>query len=211
MRRLLVAVLAAASSLVALPPAAAHAASTTTTAATRPAEGTITLVQQPAWSTLGSDVPLRVRIDGDVGRLGVSFALHSALSSRTAFEDTIGETGLGGRAHTTAAPVTSLLGAGGVYAVTGLVRAPSSNEGVYPLEVDLYDLHTRARVDGFVTYVVAVRATQPGAYAIADREFTAELAKLRRLVETDLPALEKKLEGFGAPGTPGRLPEWAGK
>jgi len=50
--------------------------------------------------------------------------------------------------------------------------------------------------------------TQKEDYAIADKEFTAELKKLRRLVETDLPALEKKLEGFGAPWTPGRLPEW---
>lgn len=50
--------------------------------------------------------------------------------------------------------------------------------------------------------------TQKDAYAIAGKEFTAELKKLRRLVETDLPPLEKKLEGFGAPWTPGRLPEW---
>jgi hypothetical protein len=45
-------------------------------------------------------------------------------------------------------------------------------------------------------------------YDIAAKEFTAQLAKLRQLVETDLPALEKKLDGFGAPLTPGRLPVW---
>ena len=53
--------------------------------------------------------------------------------------------------------------------------------------------------------------TQREAYAIASKEFTAELAKLRQLVETDLPAVEKKLEGFDAPVTPGRLPKWDGK
>jgi photosystem II stability/assembly factor-like uncharacterized protein len=45
-------------------------------------------------------------------------------------------------------------------------------------------------------------------YDIAAKEFTAQLAKLRQLVETDLPALEKKLDAFGAPLTPGRLPVW---
>ncbi len=45
-------------------------------------------------------------------------------------------------------------------------------------------------------------------YAIAAKEFAEQLAKLRQLVETDLPALEKKLDGFGAPLTPGRLPVW---
>ena len=48
-------------------------------------------------------------------------------------------------------------------------------------------------------------------YSIAAQEFTGQLAKLRTLVEVDLPALEKKLDGFGAPLTPGRLPPWEGK
>ena len=53
--------------------------------------------------------------------------------------------------------------------------------------------------------------TQKEAYTIASKEFTAELARLRQLAEADLPALEKKLEGFEAPVTPGRLPTWDGK
>ncbi len=51
-------------------------------------------------------------------------------------------------------------------------------------------------------------ATAREQYAIAAKEFATELAKLRQLVEVDLPALEKKLDGFGAPLTPGRLPAW---
>ena len=51
-------------------------------------------------------------------------------------------------------------------------------------------------------------ATQREQYALASKEFAAELARLRKLADTDLPALEKKLDAFGAPWTPGRLPTW---
>jgi len=37
------------------------------------------------------------------------------------------------------------------------------------------------------------------------------LAKLKQLVEGDIPRLEKALEALGAPHTPGRLPEWKDK
>jgi photosystem II stability/assembly factor-like uncharacterized protein len=50
--------------------------------------------------------------------------------------------------------------------------------------------------------------TQKQAYAIARDEFGPVLSDLRQLVEVDLPALEKKVEGFDAPPTPGRLPKW---
>jgi hypothetical protein len=50
--------------------------------------------------------------------------------------------------------------------------------------------------------------TQKDQYAIADKAFAAELAKLKQLVEVELPALEKRLDGFDAPWTPGRLPAW---
>ena len=71
----------------------------------------------------------------------------------------------------------------------------------------LFDNYTRAAA----RYLGKPTGTQTQSYAIAGKEFAAELAKLRALVETDLPALEKKLEGFGAPWTPGRLPVWDGK
>ena len=50
--------------------------------------------------------------------------------------------------------------------------------------------------------------TQAAQYAIADKAFVAELTKLKALVEVEIPALEKKLDGFDAPWTPGRLPAW---
>jgi photosystem II stability/assembly factor-like uncharacterized protein len=45
-------------------------------------------------------------------------------------------------------------------------------------------------------------------YKIAGELFSAELTKLRTLVETDLVKLEKAMEAAGAPWTPGRIPEW---
>lgn len=42
----------------------------------------------------------------------------------------------------------------------------------------------------------------------AGEEFEAISGQLKALIETDIPAIEKKLEEAGAPYTPGRLPEW---
>lgn len=50
--------------------------------------------------------------------------------------------------------------------------------------------------------------THQDAYQIASEEFTAQLARLRQLIDVDLKALEKALDAAGAPWTPGRLPEW---
>jgi len=51
-------------------------------------------------------------------------------------------------------------------------------------------------------------ATQLDAYRFAAGLFDQELAKLRGLAESDLPALELELERAGAPYSPGRLPAW---
>jgi len=50
--------------------------------------------------------------------------------------------------------------------------------------------------------------TQRDAYRTAAELFAQELAKLRQLVEADVPKIEKQLEALGAPYTPGRLPDW---
>lgn len=49
--------------------------------------------------------------------------------------------------------------------------------------------------------------TQINNFNIADSEFKPVLAKLKALVEVELPRFEKALEAAGAPITPGRLPE----
>ena len=54
---------------------------------------------------------------------------------------------------------------------------------------------------------VAPTQTQIDQYDLSNTEFQPVLARLRKLVEIDLPAFEKQLESAGAPLTPGRLPE----
>ena len=50
--------------------------------------------------------------------------------------------------------------------------------------------------------------TQTDAYRIAGEAFERELARLREMVTTTLPALEQELERAGVPWTSGRLPDW---
>jgi len=65
-------------------------------------------------------------------------------------------------------------------------------------------------------YIVAVQWTTTSAptgssrrqYELASGELRTILERLRPLVENDLPALEAKLDGVGAPWTPGRVPSW---
>jgi hypothetical protein len=49
--------------------------------------------------------------------------------------------------------------------------------------------------------------TQLEQYELSNAEFKPILARLKKLVEVDLPAFEKQLEATGAPLTPGRLPQ----
>ena len=52
--------------------------------------------------------------------------------------------------------------------------------------------------------------TQRDNLALAGRLFEPVMKELRKLIETDLAAVEKKLTAAGAPYTPGRVPEWPG-
>ena len=45
-------------------------------------------------------------------------------------------------------------------------------------------------------------------YAVAAAAFQPLVEQLRQLSETDLRGLEERLEGAGAPWTPGRVPRW---
>ena len=55
---------------------------------------------------------------------------------------------------------------------------------------------------------VAPTGTNRQAYDVAADAFGKQLAALRTLVDSDLRALEQKLEQAGAPWTPGRVPAW---
>lgn len=45
-------------------------------------------------------------------------------------------------------------------------------------------------------------------YQIGSDELAVQIPKLRKLIETDIKAIEKQLDAAGAPPTPGRLPDW---
>jgi uncharacterized phage infection (PIP) family protein YhgE len=49
--------------------------------------------------------------------------------------------------------------------------------------------------------------TQLNQYNFASTQFNPVLARLRTLVETEIPNLERALNAVGAPLTPGRLPQ----
>ena len=59
----------------------------------------------------------------------------------------------------------------------------------------------------------ALRPTQSQIenYSIAAEEFKPVLARLKTLVDSEMPKLEKALDAAGAPWTPGRLPDWVDK
>ena len=59
----------------------------------------------------------------------------------------------------------------------------------------------------------ALRPTQSQieSYNIAAEEFKPVLARLKALIDVELPKLEKALDAAGAPWTPGRLPDWTDK
>jgi hypothetical protein len=50
--------------------------------------------------------------------------------------------------------------------------------------------------------------TQRDAYDLASADLEQTLATLRKLIEEDLRALQRKLDEAGVPWTPGRLPTW---
>jgi photosystem II stability/assembly factor-like uncharacterized protein len=67
----------------------------------------------------------------------------------------------------------------------------------------------RAIVGAQWSATVAPTGTSRKAYADAADAFEGQLATLRKLVDTDLRALETAMEKAGAPWTPGRLPTWS--
>jgi hypothetical protein len=63
-------------------------------------------------------------------------------------------------------------------------------------------------VSGHWTSTSAPTETQREALRIAGAALEPVLEDLRRLLESDLPELEAKLDEAGAPWTPGRIPRW---
>lgn len=53
-----------------------------------------------------------------------------------------------------------------------------------------------------------ITQTQQNVYEQASAEFTPALARLKKMIGTDIKAIEDELQRLGAPYTPGRVPEW---
>jgi len=58
------------------------------------------------------------------------------------------------------------------------------------------------------TSTSAPTKTQRDAYAIAEEEFRPVYEALKKILDVDVKAIEKRLDAVGAPYTPGRLPGW---
>ncbi|MBK6283513.1 MAG: glycosyl hydrolase [Draconibacterium sp.] len=87
------------------------------------------------------------------------------------------------------------------------VKAKASAEETPPAEVPL-----NSRL-GTITYThmgstSGITTTEKQNFEILKEEFPPVLEALKRIVETDIPALEAELNKIGAPWTPGRLPVW---
>ncbi len=155
-------------------PAGAHAAP-----AAAAAEPRVTLLEQPAYTTLGADVPLRLLLTGPLGGLEARAIVHSSMTSREAFERSVNGDRLGSTVATAGAPAATLPIApngGRVLTLklqdpntprdTSRLRLPlprSSNTGVFPVEVELRDPESGERVSSFVTHLVAVAPAVNGA------------------------------------------------
>ncbi len=87
----------------------------------------------------------------------------------------------------------------GVASTIDKPHAPSLADRIYGMGYDIWSSSS------------APTSTQKEQMAIAGKLFKVELAKLKELVEVDMPALDKKLEAAKAPYTPGRLPVWGGQ
>lgn len=154
------------------------AIATPSAAAPAPAAA-ITLLEQPAWASLGADVALRLQVDGPTAGLEIRASVHAFVESRTAFERTLGGERLGSVIASAASPVDALPVAssgGRVFTLAlqdpNLPRDPnrlrislprSVKAGVYPLEIELRDPETEKRSAGFVTHLVAVAPPASGA------------------------------------------------
>ncbi len=89
--------------------------------------------------------------------------------------------------------------------LTGDPTKPRRNEPEMPGIMD----RIQQIVRGHWSSTSAPTDTHRRNYEIAAQQFSEIYDELRRLIETDLPALEDKLEAAGAPWTSGRhLPRW---
>ena len=92
-------------------------------------------------------------------------------------------------------------------ALRGDVALAARNENIAPSIND----RVTGIMDGERFSLAKPTQTHVAEYAIASEELSAELTKLKNLIQGDLAKLEREMEAAGAPWTPGRMVEWNDK
>jgi photosystem II stability/assembly factor-like uncharacterized protein len=92
------------------------------------------------------------------------------------------------------------------FALNG-VSAKASQEEIPPAQVPLNN-RLQNIVSAHIGNSAGISASEKTEYAVLKEEFPPVLAKIKRIVETDIPSLENELNRLNAPWTPGRLPVW---
>ena len=177
----LVAASVAAIVLGALPAGAGVQPPSTTTPAS-PDSVRLVLTFQPAWVSVGGNLPLRLQVRGQGAStpgLTVSATAHEAVGSRSAFESALAGRDLGSVLGQTELPLDAFpAGEDGSRTLTFPLQADDAprdptrlqllRTGVYPVEVELRQ-PDGTRLAGFVTPVVAVAPAANGGPAIGQR------------------------------------------
>ncbi len=137
-----------------------------------PAPPTLALVGQDAFTALGGAYRARVRVEAERPELYVSVVAHQAITTRSAFDRTTADEGLGSVISQVVVTLADLPATTSgerelLIPLTGPGQARSSSalavrsEGVYPLAIELRDAEDRT-LDRFVSYLVAVRVGADG-------------------------------------------------
>jgi hypothetical protein len=92
------------------------------------------------------------------------------------------------------------------FALNG-VSPKASREEIPPAQVPL-NIRLSSISSGFIGNTSSISANEKNSLEILKEEFPPVLAKLQRIAENEIPALEKQLNSLNAPWTPGRMPVW---
>jgi photosystem II stability/assembly factor-like uncharacterized protein len=92
------------------------------------------------------------------------------------------------------------------FALNG-VSPKASREEIPPAQIPL-NIRLSSISSGFIGNTSSISANEKNSLEILKEEFPPVLAKLQRIAENEIPALERQLNSLNAPWTPGRMPVW---
>lgn len=177
----------------------------------------VSLLEQPAWAALGTDLPLRLGITGDTTGLSVRAVVHASVGTRTGFTRTLHGARLGSVLAVTESAVAALPASPGGRVLTLPLQDPnqprdpnrlriplSGRAAVYPVEVELRSPDTGERADAFVTYLVAVAPLSGGPPVAAPLQ-VAWIWHLLAEPSVDPESAHRVVTSVGPTGRVGRL------